>query len=212
MWLPLVADTPVLPLKRKLDAYDRSPISSVSPIWPTSPCPSSDSFSSDSFGSTPGGTVILDGRPSSSGIQDGRPCNASRGRVLIAEDNPTNQMVVRTMLKKLGFEFDMCANGREAVERFSNAQYSLILMDCHMPEMDGFAATIAIRKLERQNKGQTELHKEIPIVALTASALQPDRDHCMEVGMTDFLTKPIRTHEIKIALDKWLPVHLSLPN
>ena len=113
-------------------------------------------------------------------------------QILLAEDNAVNQRVARLMLERLGCRVDVAANGREAVEMVSQRNYDLILMDCQMPEMDGYEATVAIRSHERGRR--------IPIVALTANALDRDRERCAAAGMNDFLSKPIRSDELRAVL------------
>jgi CheY-like chemotaxis protein len=117
-------------------------------------------------------------------------------RVLLAEDNRVNQKVALRMLERLGCQITTADNGREAVEMFDPSRYDLILMDCQMPEMDGYAATAAIR--ERPDG------KEIPIIALTAHAMQGAREKCLASGMNDYLAKPIRPGSMQEALSRWL--------
>jgi CheY-like chemotaxis protein len=124
------------------------------------------------------------------------------GRILVVEDNPTNRMVIGALLKKQGLVFDSVENGRAAFERVSQGQpYALVLMDCQMPVMDGYEATEAIRAWEAQ-AGQA---RHLPIVALTASAFEEDRQHCLASGMDDFLAKPVNVQALNIVLAKWLP-------
>ncbi len=106
-----------------------------------------------------------------------------RLRILLAEDNIVNQRIAEAQLKRLGFLVDTCVSGPGAVEAFSKTHYDLVLMDCQMPEMDGFEATTSIRRLESAGK-------RIPIIALTANAMQGDRERCVNAGMDDYLTRP----------------------
>src|SRR2546426_4167113 len=109
-------------------------------------------------------------------------------RVLLAEDNPVNQQVAVAMLVKRGHEVHVSSNGREAVDAVRQRDYDVVLMDIQMPEMDGFEATHAIRQLP---KGKT-----LPIIGLTAHALSGEREHCLSHGMTDYLAKPFKAHEL----------------
>jgi CheY-like chemotaxis protein len=124
-------------------------------------------------------------------------------RILVVEDNAVNQRVVQLMLKKSGYQADVVANGREALSMLERAPYDLILMDCQMPEMDGYETTRRIRSLEQ---GQ----RHIPIIALTANTMQGDREKCLAAGMDDFLSKPIRLHDLLNVLQRYLPVAGSL--
>ncbi len=120
-------------------------------------------------------------------------------RILLAEDNPTNQQVALGILEKLGFGADTAANGREAVRALETVPYDLVLMDVQMPEMDGFEATRAIRS------GKTgALNPKIPIIAMTAHAMKGDRERCLEAGMDDYLSKPIVPQALAEALEKWV--------
>jgi PAS domain S-box-containing protein len=110
----------------------------------------------------------------------------AQGRVLVAEDNPVNQMLVLTQLKKLGFTAQAVGNGIEAVAAYRSDAYDLILMDCQMPEMDGFEATRRIRALE------AGMGRRIPIIALTANAMPEDEKQCIEAGMDAFVSKPLK--------------------
>jgi PAS domain S-box-containing protein len=119
-------------------------------------------------------------------------------RILLAEDNPTNQQVALGILEKLGFGADTVANGREAVHALETVPYDLVLMDVQMPEMDGFEATRAIRS------GKTGvLDPKIPIIAMTAHAMKGDRERCLEAGMDDYISKPIAPQALAQALEKW---------
>jgi CheY-like chemotaxis protein len=117
-------------------------------------------------------------------------------RVLLVEDNPVNQKVAYSLLKKLGCSVECVGDGREAVAVTDGVFFDLILMDCQMPEMDGFQATMAIRS--REGAG-----RRTPIVALTAGVFQDDRERCRNADMDDFLTKPLRMKELRAVLSKY---------
>jgi two-component system sensor histidine kinase/response regulator len=125
---------------------------------------------------------------------------AARGRILLAEDNEINRQVALNLLEKHGYRVDAVSNGREVIEALARSRYAAVLMDCQMPEMDGFEATQAIRQKE-QNSGE-----HIPIVALTANAMQGDRELCLTLGMDGYVSKPIRARELFDALNKVLPI------
>jgi signal transduction histidine kinase/CheY-like chemotaxis protein/HPt (histidine-containing phosphotransfer) domain-containing protein len=120
-------------------------------------------------------------------------------RVLVVEDNPTNQQVVNAVLRSLGVQVTLASNGQEAVELVKNCDFDLVLMDCQMPVMDGFQATAAIRRLPL---GRGE---RLPIAAVTANALQGDKQKCLEAGMNDFLPKPFKMAQLQALLARWLP-------
>ncbi len=124
-----------------------------------------------------------------------------KGRVLVAEDNPVNQQLAQLMLEAVGVSVDLVENGRAAVLAVSQAiergqPYDLVLMDCHMPEMDGFKATAALRA--------KEMTPRLPIIALTANALEGDRERCLAAGMDDYIAKPFTQKEIATCLSRWL--------
>jgi signal transduction histidine kinase/CheY-like chemotaxis protein len=121
----------------------------------------------------------------------------TRGRVLVADDNPVNQKVAAKMLEKLGCRVDVVSQGREAVEAATRLPYDLIFMDCQMPEMDGYEATAAIRA--RESPGS-----RVPIVAMTASALAEDRARCLAAGMDEFLAKPVQFKDLSAVIGRWL--------
>jgi CheY-like chemotaxis protein/HPt (histidine-containing phosphotransfer) domain-containing protein len=125
-------------------------------------------------------------------------------RVLLAEDNPVNQKVARMVLEKLGLEVTVVNNGREAVTAWRAAGYDLILMDCQMPELDGYEATREIRRAEQSRTYVSRQIKSIPIVALTAHAMKGDDDKCREAGMTDYLTKPLDRVKLQACLERHL--------
>jgi PAS domain S-box-containing protein len=126
-------------------------------------------------------------------------------RILVVEDNAVNQKVATQMLKKLGYQADVAANGIEALAAWDRIPYALILMDCHMPEMDGFTATAEIRLREG-----IELHT--PIIALTANALAGERERCLAAGMDDYLPKPIRRDDLAATITHWLDLAGKRPD
>jgi signal transduction histidine kinase/DNA-binding response OmpR family regulator len=135
-------------------------------------------------------------------LQDNLPDPAWRGlRILLAEDTPTNQEVAKAMLKGIGCTVDIVSNGHEVLDAWKAHDYDLILMDCQMPEMDGFAATRAIRDAD-MSAGRK---RYVPIVAVTASVLADERAACLESGMDDVLGKPFRRAELMKMLHRWLP-------
>jgi PAS domain S-box-containing protein len=121
-------------------------------------------------------------------------------RILLAEDNITNQRVALAILKKLGLRADTVANGAEAVKALEIIPYDLVLMDGQMPEMDGLEATRQIR-----NPQSAVQNHQIPIIAMTAHAMQGAREKCIEAGMNDYVSKPVSPQALAEALDKWLP-------
>jgi signal transduction histidine kinase/DNA-binding response OmpR family regulator/HPt (histidine-containing phosphotransfer) domain-containing protein len=122
------------------------------------------------------------------------------GRVLVAEDNPVNQQVVAAMLESLGLAYQIAGNGIEAVEAICHSHFGLVLMDCQMPDMDGFEATAEIRRLQRSGR----LRRKLPVVALTANAVAGDRERCLAAGMDDYLSKPFTREQLTRLLTQWL--------
>jgi CheY-like chemotaxis protein len=119
------------------------------------------------------------------------------GRLLLVEDNHVNQLVIMTMLKKAGYQVDVVHNGREAVKAVNAFSYDLVLMDLFMPAMDGFEAATRIRELASPKS-------KVPIVAMTASALPKHQERCLDVGMNDFLTKPVDRARLVMTIERWL--------
>lgn len=118
------------------------------------------------------------------------------GRVLVAEDNPPNKLVAEGLLTALGYEAHIVDNGQEALDALQSNLYLAVLMDCHMPVMDGFAATAEIRR--RHTNGS-----RIPIIAMTAGALAEDRERCLAAGMDDYLSKPVQLRDLETTLARW---------
>ncbi|WP_447977043.1 response regulator [Candidatus Nitrospira bockiana] len=149
----------------------------------------------------------------------------TRGKVLVVEDNPVNQRVALRILEKLGYAVDVVANGLEAVDAIKRIPYAAVLMDCQMPEMDGYQATRHIREFEaqqvdRQGPGRVPPGeslprqdstsaasgaRRLPVIAMTANALQGDRERCLEAGMDDYISKPVRSEELEHTLARWIP-------
>ncbi len=121
-------------------------------------------------------------------------------RILLAEDNITNQQVALGILRKLGLSAHATANGREAIKTLETAHYDLVLMDVQMPDIDGLEATRRIRHTH-----SSVLNHQIPIIAMTAHAMRGDRETCLEAGMNDYISKPVSLQAISAVLDKWLP-------
>lgn len=119
--------------------------------------------------------------------------------MLVAEDNPTNQMLVQRQLSKLGYAADMAANGRLALDHFHGTNYALVVADCHMPEMDGFEMTRKIRYLERMTG-----RRRVPVIALTANVLQGEAERCLASGMDDYLSKPVSLARLGETLRRWM--------
>lgn len=124
------------------------------------------------------------------------PAPVSRGRVLVAEDNLVNQKLAIAMLAKIGYAADVVDNGSEAVESTLAGQYDAVLMDCRMPGMDGYRAASEIRRRESPSR-------RMPIIAMTADAMEGDRDRCIQAGMDDYLAKPVRLDLLAATLERW---------
>lgn len=125
---------------------------------------------------------------------------AQQRLILLAEDNLVNQQVALRVLNKMGYIVHIANNGQEALSAMQHSPYSLILMDCQMPVMDGFETTHIIRHREAENK------QHIPIIAMTANAMQGDRERCLAAGMDDYVTKPIDVENLQTILSNWMPL------
>jgi CheY-like chemotaxis protein len=125
----------------------------------------------------------------------------SAARILVVEDNAVNQRVALKLIEKLGYSAEAVSDGQQAVDRVLEVPYSLVLMDCQMPVMDGLQATREIRK--------REVGRRTPILALTAGALQSDESNCLQAGMDGFMTKPIDIENLAQVLEQW---HRGLPS
>jgi len=122
------------------------------------------------------------------------------GCVLLVEDNPVNQIVAKKMLEKFGLSFEVANNGEEALARLNQPhEFDLVLMDCQMPVLDGYAATQALRKEEESNG-----RKRLAVIAMTANAMEGDREKCLSAGMDDYVSKPVNQQALKSTLAKWL--------
>jgi signal transduction histidine kinase/CheY-like chemotaxis protein len=118
-------------------------------------------------------------------------------RVLVVEDNAANSKVAVRMLERLGYRAEAAGNGAEAVTMLEHMQFDAVLMDCQMPEMDGYEATRLIRRNERAGR-------HVPIIAMTAAALSGDRERCLAAGMDDYISKPVKLHVVAAVLERWL--------
>ncbi len=122
-----------------------------------------------------------------------------RPRVLVVEDNPVSQRVASRNLEKLDYRVDVAANGLEALDAVDRQSYALVLMDCQMPEMDGFVATEEIRRREAGGA-------HLPIIALTAGAMIEDEERALAAGMDDYLAKPLMVEDLAAAVQRWVPL------
>ncbi|CAK0770260.1 two-component system, sensor histidine kinase [uncultured Gammaproteobacteria bacterium] len=146
------------------------------------------------------------GRPQTVSLPTSAPVNVILApspagyRILVVEDDPINRVVVVSMLRRLGLQVDIAENGVRALEKLQESFYDLVLMDCQMPQMDGYTACRALRLQEAGLPGQ----RHTPVIALTAFAMQGDREKCLKAGMDDYMTKPVRGKDLQAMLTQWL--------
>ncbi len=140
---------------------------------------------------------VVDTLPASKFVDENRRFNA---KVLLVEDNPINQMVAQKMLERIGLKPVLANNGVEALKVLQEQSFDLVFMDCQMPEMDGFDATREIRRLDIKTLTQQSL----PIIAMTANVMSGDRERCLDVGMDDYIGKPVQREQLATVLEKWL--------
>jgi len=123
--------------------------------------------------------------------------------ILVVDDDPMNHLVMNAVLRRLGYRSHTAKNGREAVEATQRQAYDAVLMDCLMPEMDGYQATAAIRRYERERRS-SGARRRLPIIAVTAVAIQGAREKCIESGMDDYLSKPVVVQSVADLLERWV--------
>lgn len=145
-------------------------------------------------------------------------------KILLAEDNVANQKVAMHMLEKLGYRVALVANGLEVLDALARIPYAAVLMDCHMPEMDGLAATAEIRRREAMGYGQEAIgcssassllprtSRHLHLIAMTASVLQEDRARCLATGMDDYLRKPVQPKLLAEVLARWVGASVASSN
>lgn len=149
--------------------------------------------------------VVQDGRaplppaPEAPKLSD----DGNAAKILLVDDHPPNRTIVLQQLRRLGYHADVANNGREALDAVKRERYELVIMDCVMPEMDGFEATRAIREWE------TGLAQHVPIVAMTANAMEGDREACLRAGMDDYISKPVRLPQLRRIIERYLGVSVS---
>ena len=118
----------------------------------------------------------------------------------MVEDNEINQEVLKYMLELLEYPMEIAGDGKQGLEMWKTGRFDIVLSDCHMPVMDGFEMTTAIRDAEKQNGSS-----HVPIIAITANALEGEAERCLATGMDDYLSKPVELDQLKKTLERWLP-------
>jgi PAS domain S-box-containing protein len=141
--------------------------------------------------------TVLGRSPAPANDMTAAPPVAAGARLLLAEDNPVNQKVAQLTLERLGYAVDVVSDGAQALAALATASYDAVLMDCQMPGMDGFAATQELRLREAAGR-------HTPVIALTASAMASDRERCLQAGMNDYLSKPLRSEDLEVVLRRWI--------
>jgi CheY-like chemotaxis protein len=142
--------------------------------------------------------LTLQARPALLAIANNTTPDTAEGQpILLVEDNPVNQTVIQAMLRSLGFEVCIAGDGAQAISLVARQPFAAVLMDCRLPIVDGYEATRRIRQMPQG--------RDLPIIALTANALQGDRERCLEAGMNDYLTKPFKRNDLQQILQRWLP-------
>jgi CheY-like chemotaxis protein len=132
-------------------------------------------------------------------------------RILVAEDNRVNQKVAFGLLQKIGCTADVVANGHEVLAALERIHYDVVFMDCQMPEMDGYEATQAIRRSEKDESKPCPWKAPLHIVAMTANAMKGDREKCLAAGMNDYVSKPVRMAELHASLSRCVPQPATRP-
>jgi len=127
--------------------------------------------------------------------------SACKAKILLAEDNPVNRELTRHMLENIGCDVELAGDGREAIEAFSRNNFDLVFMDCQMPRLDGYHASMMMRDMEKA----VDIKSRVPIIAITAHADKNERSKCLASGMDDCLNKPFKEHQLVVVLKKWLP-------
>jgi len=156
-----------------------------------------------------GDTALLAEEHANEQIRHSVAFSEHRGKykILVVEDNPINQRVAGALLEKAGFGYSLVESGYDALQRLENDPYDLVLMDCQMPGLDGYETTSLIR-----SANVAVIRNDMPIIAMTANALEGDREKCLEAGMNDYISKPIELSLLISLIEKWLPPEASIPS